>query len=86
MPIGPCLCSPFHEPNPAHVEVLGRAVALFGRPTGRPFGPTKSDGIDAKSWIQTLKGRAFIVALRLYGVGTEFYDQTWKPNDVVKLK
>jgi len=24
--------------------------------------------------------------LRLYGSGTEFYDQTWKPDDVVKVK
>jgi hypothetical protein len=33
-----------------------------------------------------LKGKAFIVAIRLYGSGTEFYDQTWKPDDVVKMK
>jgi len=65
----------------------------FDRPPSNPdgsvdlyFGPTKPDGVDAKSWIQTLSGRAFIVAIRLYGSGTEFYDQTWKPDDVVKLK
>jgi hypothetical protein len=28
----------------------------------------------------------FLVALRLYGSGVEFYDRTWKPDDVVKLK
>jgi len=50
------------------------------------FAPTKPDGVDEKSWIQTLKGRSFIVALRLYGAETEFYDQTWKPDDMVKLK
>ena len=50
------------------------------------FGPTKPNSVDAKSWIQTLKGKAFIVAIRLYGSGTEFYDQTWKPDDVVKMK
>jgi hypothetical protein len=33
-----------------------------------------------------VKGKAFIVAIRLYGVGTEFYDQTWKPDDVVKVQ
>jgi len=26
------------------------------------------------------------VTIRLYGSGTEFYDQTWKPDDVVKVK
>jgi hypothetical protein len=32
-----------------------------------------------------LSGKAFIVALRLYGSSTEFYDQTWRPDDVVRL-
>ena len=50
------------------------------------FSPTKHDGVDEKNWIQTLKDRAFIVALRLYGAETAFYDQTWKPDDVMKLK
>jgi len=25
------------------------------------------------------------VALRLYGTGVSFFDQTWKPDDVVKV-
>lgn len=65
----------------------------FDRPPTNPdgsvdlyFGPTKPDGIDAKSWIQTLKGKALMVVIRSYGVGTEFYDQTWKPDDVVKVE
>jgi len=65
----------------------------FDRPPSNPdgsmdiyFGPTKPDGVDAKNWIQTLNGKAFLIAIRLYGSGTEFYDQTWKPDDVVKMK
>jgi len=27
-----------------------------------------------------------LVAVRLYGTGTEFYDQTWRPDDIVKVK
>src|SRR5262245_10015290 len=50
------------------------------------FGPTKPAGAADSNWIQTANGRAFLVALRLYGSGTEFYDQTWKPDDVVKMK
>jgi hypothetical protein len=50
------------------------------------FSPTKPDGVQEKNWIQTLKGRAFLAVIRLYGTGTEFYDQTWKPDDVVKVK
>ena len=64
----------------------------FDRPPSNPdgsvdlyFGPTKPDGVDTKNWVQTLKGKAFLVVLRLYGVGAEFYDQTWKPDDVVKI-
>lgn len=30
--------------------------------------------------------RVFLVCIRLYGSSTEFYDQTWKPDDVVKVK
>jgi len=30
--------------------------------------------------------RHVLVALRLYGTGVEFYDQTWMPDDVVSVK
>jgi hypothetical protein len=26
------------------------------------------------------------VAVRLYGAETEFYDQTWKPDDIVRVR
>ena len=38
------------------------------------------------NFIQVVKGRNFLVALRLYGTGVEFFDQTWKPDDVVKVQ
>jgi hypothetical protein len=38
--------------------------------------------VNEKNWIQTLKDRAFLVTIRLYGSG---YDQTWKLDDVVRL-
>ncbi|ODT19532.1 MAG: hypothetical protein ABS35_21465 [Kaistia sp. SCN 65-12] len=50
------------------------------------FGPQKPANADEKNWIQTAEGRDFLVAFRLYGTGTEFYDQTWRPDDVVKVK
>jgi hypothetical protein len=50
------------------------------------FGPTKPQGGNEKNWIQTLRGKAFLVCLRLYGSETAFFDQTWKPDDVVKVK
>ena len=50
------------------------------------FGPKRPEGIAEPAFIQTVPGRHFLAALRLYGTGVEFYDQTWKPNDVVKVK
>jgi hypothetical protein len=50
------------------------------------FGPEKPASASQSNWIQTVSGRNFIAALRLYGTGTEFFDQTWKPDDVVKTK
>jgi hypothetical protein len=50
------------------------------------FGPTQPQGVNDKNWIQTLRGKAFLVALRLYGSATAFFDQTWKPDDLVKVK
>ncbi|QDT52257.1 hypothetical protein Pan44_02660 [Caulifigura coniformis] len=50
------------------------------------FGPKKPDGVADAAFIKTVPNRNFLVALRLYGSGIEFYDQTWKPDDVVKVK
>ncbi|WP_225802977.1 DUF1254 domain-containing protein [Streptomyces sp. NK15101] len=46
--------------------------------------PRKPDGVADAAFIQTIPGRAFIIALRLYGTATAFYDQTWKPDDLVR--
>jgi len=50
------------------------------------FGQTQPKGVAAKNWIQTVKGRDFIAVIRLYGADLAFFDQTWKPDDVVKIK
>lgn len=50
------------------------------------FGPEKPKDAPQSNFLQAVKGRHFLAALRLYGTGVEFYDQTWKPDDVVKLK
>ncbi|WP_354032799.1 DUF1254 domain-containing protein [Bradyrhizobium sp. S3.2.6] len=49
------------------------------------FGSTKPAGAPDSNWIQTVSGRNFLAALRLYGTGVEFFDQSWKPDDVVKV-
>lgn len=49
------------------------------------FGAQKPADAPETNWIQTLEGRNFLVTVRLYGTGTQFFDQTWKPDDVVKV-
>jgi hypothetical protein len=39
----------------------------------------------SQNWIQTLPNHGLLVAVRLYGAGAAFYDQTWKPDDVAKI-
>jgi hypothetical protein len=50
------------------------------------FGPQKPQGVADLAFIQTIPGRDFLVALRLYGTELAFYDQTWKPDDIVRVK
>lgn len=50
------------------------------------FGATKPAEAPESNWIQVVEGRDFLTVIRLYGTGIEFYDQSWKPDDVVRLK
>lgn len=50
------------------------------------FGPQKPAAAPQSNFIQTVPGRNFLATVRLYGTGTEFFDQTWKPDDLVKVK
>lgn len=49
------------------------------------FSPKKPEGVSELNFIKTIEGRDFLVALRIYGADVAFYDQTWKPDDVVKI-
>lgn len=49
------------------------------------FGPKRRAGAPASNWIQTVQGCDFFVALRLYGTAADFFGQTRKPDDVVKV-
>jgi hypothetical protein len=48
------------------------------------FGP-KSPG-EGKNWLATLPDKGFFIIFRLYGPKQAFFDQTWKLDDLVKLK
>jgi hypothetical protein len=48
------------------------------------FGPEKPKGTD--NWLRTVPDRSWFILLRLYGPDKPYFDNTWKPDDIVKLK
>lgn len=49
------------------------------------FGPKAPVGQE-KNWIQTIPGKSWFVALRMYGPLKPWFDQTWIPSDVELVK
>lgn len=49
------------------------------------FGPDAPKG-GSRNWLKTVPGEGFFVILRLYGPKQPFFDQTWKPGDVEKVR
>jgi hypothetical protein len=47
------------------------------------FGPEKPKGAD--NWLRTVPGKAWFILLRLYGPEQPYFDNTWKPDDIVKV-
>jgi hypothetical protein len=48
------------------------------------LGPDQPGGVAETNWIQTLEGRNFMGVVRLYGTEVAFFDQTWRPGEMVK--
>jgi hypothetical protein len=48
------------------------------------FGPEAPEGYE-NNWIKTIPGQGWEILLRLYGPLEPYFDQTWKPNDIVKV-
>ena len=49
------------------------------------FGPKAPDGQE-KNWIKTVPGKGWFTLLRFYGPKREFFDQSWKPDDIVEQR
>jgi hypothetical protein len=45
------------------------------------FGPKAPDGHE-KNWVQTMPGKSYSVALRLYGPLEPWFSKTWRPGDL----
>lgn len=49
------------------------------------FGPQQPSGVKRGNWIQTLPGKGFIPALRLYSPLEPFFSKTWKLSEVERI-
>jgi len=49
------------------------------------FGPSAPAGKE-KNWLRTVPGKGYFVIFRLYSPQQAFFDQTWKPDDIVKAR
>jgi hypothetical protein len=47
------------------------------------FGPHAPEGKE-KNWVETLPGQGWFTYIRFYGPLESFFDQTWKPDDIMK--
>jgi hypothetical protein len=45
------------------------------------FGPTAPDGHET-NWLQTIPGKSWYTALRLYGPLQSWFDKSWRPGDI----
>jgi hypothetical protein len=71
------------QPFPS-INQMDKPVANADGSTDIYFGPrTPGEG---KNWLATVPGKGFFVCLRLYGPTQSFYDQSWKPGDVEKVR
>ena len=66
------------------------SISTYDQPDVNPdgsvdisFGPRAPKGKE-KNWVQTVPGRGWFTILRLYGPLEPFFEQTWKPDDIVK--
>lgn len=50
------------------------------------FGPELPEGVPPENYIATNKGEGFFALIRLYSPGEAYFDKTWRPDDVVKIK
>jgi len=67
------------------------SLSQMDRPAKNPDGSTDvylgpSSPGPGRNWLATVPGKGFFVILRLYGPTRAFYDQSWKPGDVEKLR
>jgi len=66
-------------PSPAAEAASDGSITVY-------FGPTQPDGVPRGNWIQTVPGKSFMPALRLYSPLEPFFDKKWRPSEVELVK
>jgi len=68
------------------------SVSTYDKPDMNPdgtttiwFAPDAPKGKE-KNWVKTIPGEGWEILIRLYGPLEPFFEQTWKPNDIKKVK
>ena len=66
------------------------SISTYDQPDVNPdgsvdisFGPRTPKG-NEKNWVKTVPGRGWFTIIRFYGPLEPFFEQTWKPDDIVK--
>jgi hypothetical protein len=76
------------QSNQKYPNVGGQTVGLKENSDGSftiYFGPKAPKGYE-KNWIETIPGKSWFVALRMYGPLEPWIEKTWRPGEVELLK
>ena len=49
------------------------------------FGPTEPK-VENTNWIKTVPGRGYMGGMRLFSPTQAYFDQTWRPDNIIKMK
>jgi hypothetical protein len=71
------------EPFPSVSQYTGPVANADGS-VDVYFGPQAPKG-EEKNWIKTIAGKGWFLYLRFYSPAEAFFDQTWKPDDIVEV-
>jgi len=73
------------QPYPSVSTYTGPAANADGS-IDFEFGPDAATASgSAKNWIQTTPGKGWFVLFRLYGPLEPFFEQSWKPDDIIEI-
>ena len=66
-------------PSPAAAADASGATTVY-------FGPQQPDGVARGNWIQTVPGKGWFVILRLYSPLEPFFDKSWRPGEIERVR